>query len=90
MDQTQELDVVLLAYTAKKSMSSATQKKNVNEVLIKKKSRRRSCKPYFKFVLRIGVITAICAIAFWTYDVSKTMMRSFWERPDSFTVDTLK
>lgn len=51
---------------------------------------RHSSKPYFNFFLRVGVLIAIAGLAYWTYDVSKTMMRTFWERPDSFTVDTLK
>lgn len=76
-------------YNVEKIEENGNMKKNASLKEIKSK-QRRSCKPYFKFLLRIGVLVAVSGIGYWTYDVSKTMMRTFWERPDSFTVDTLK
>lgn len=69
------------------------EKRNVKKIASIKSIKtkpRRSCKPYFKFFLRFGVIVAISGIAYWTIDVSRTMVQTFWGRPDSFTVDTLK
>lgn len=102
MDQTQKLDVDMFStYVSKIKQKTnvnvqelaneqkGNMKKNTSIKTIKTKPRR-SCKPYFKILLRIGVLVAVSAMGYWTYDVSKTMMRTFWERPDSFTVDTLK
>uniref|UniRef100_A0A336KJC5 CSON012335 protein n=1 Tax=Culicoides sonorensis TaxID=179676 RepID=A0A336KJC5_CULSO len=102
MDQTRELDVALYyvqkskkiqhnAFNENEDGSENKEKKNlIKSTSIKAKPRRKcSVKPFFKFLLRVGVIVAIGGMFYWTFDVSKTMVYSFWERPDSFTVDTL-
>lgn len=55
-----------------------------------RKPQNKTLHVYLAFLLKFCVVMVILGMFYWSSDVSRKMLRSFWERPESFTVDTLK
>lgn len=61
-----------------------------NDIHISKDQKNRTLQVYTAILLKFCVVMVILGMFYWSTDISRKMLRSFWERPDSFTVDTLK
>lgn len=63
---------------------------NVVPIFKQRKSKNKTLHVYLAVLLKFCVVMVILGMFYWSSDISRKMLRSFWERPESFTVDTLK